>query len=454
MTQSDLKIQKGELKDMVLLFFFISLITFSNCLFLFVEKLLLASFSTEAMEAAVNAAYVCQIFQAPCVALVLMAQVFVGRYRGSQDLTAIGPAIWQFIWFSILSMIITVPLSLLYGEFYFASTSVEKIVFPYFYFLVSINFLYPLGAALSCFYVGQGKTRLVLFATLGSQIVKLILAYLLIFGWENWIPAWGLLGGALSTAIAQGCFCLLLLTIFLKGKNSSIFNTNGWRFQPKLFWSCVQPGLLRASNRILSFTSWAAIAHLMSAKGGDYILILSIGGTLFIFLPFIGDALCQAVTTTVAQILGSGRNDYLKKAFISGTFLSLIMIGLLCIPLILFPIEIFHHLFPKVDLNEKIIRHIFGGVWLSFAFYTWGFVPISYILAFKDMNFSFFVGAFNWINGFLLMYIAIQLWGIESYNFWTVLSIMHATTALLYLYRTHQLIKQNSQSKKLEPQFS
>jgi len=107
---------------------------------------------------------ICRIFQVSCTLLAMMAQVFVGRLYGAQDWKAIGPTVWQFIWFSLLSMIVTVPASLIYGKYYLQGTSFEALATPYFHFIIGINFLYPLGAALSCFYLGRGKTKMVVFA--------------------------------------------------------------------------------------------------------------------------------------------------------------------------------------------------------------------------------------------------------------------------------------------------
>ena len=427
-------IQTGGFKELVNLFFPILLITFSNYLFLFIEKLLLARVSVPTMEAAVNAAYVCQIFQAPCVALAMMAQVYVGRWYGANEWKSIGSGVWQFIWFSFLSMLITVPCSLIYGNFYFQGTGLQRIVQPYFNFLISINFLFPLGATLICFYIGRGKTRLVLLATLGSQLVKLALAYLLIFGW-GWIPALGLMGGAISTLISQGGFCLLLLFVFLNSKNTALYHSRAWHFQPFLFWGCIRPGLLRAANRVLNFTSWAAIAHLMTAKGGDYLLVLSVGGTLFIFLPFLGDAICQAQTTVVSQILGTRNYTLMHKAFRSGLLLALITIILSAVPLILFPSQTFDFLFPSMALEKMIVQKVFFGIWICFAFFTFAYIPLSYILAFADTKFSLFMGAFSWINGYLFMYVAIEITNIAANQFWLVLSLMHGSVALLYFYR-------------------
>ena len=185
----------------------------------------------------------------------------------------------------------------------------------------------------------------------------------------------------------------------------------------------------------MNFTSWASIAHLMSAKGGDYLLILSVGGTLFIFLPFLGDAICQAQTTVVSHILGSRKYEYLDKAFRSGSLLVLSTALILSIPLVIFPHLSFQLLFPSVVLDPFVIRIVLLGVWISFSFYTFGFVPISYILAFKDTKFSFFMGIFSWFNGYLLMYLLLSGLEMPASFFWIALSLMHGSNAFLYWWR-------------------
>jgi Na+-driven multidrug efflux pump len=429
----------GKMKEFAFLFFPILLMTFSSCLFLLVEKVLLARLSVEEMEAAITVAYICQIFQIVCISLAMMAQVSVAGWYGAQKWKTIGPGIWQFIWFSFLSMFLTIPVGLTYGNYFLAQTPIQEIARPYFYFLSSINFVYPLGTALSCFYLGQGKTRLVLIGSVGAQVLKLALAVPLILGCGSWIPSFGLLGGAISTLLAQGGYCAVLFGVFFWGENREKFASNIWRFQPKLFWECIQPGILRATNRILNVTCWASVAQLMAAKGGDYLIILSIGGALSLFLPFLGDAICQTQTIIVSQIIGARKFDLLGKAFFSGILLSLVFIVITSIILVGFSNFTFEYLFTNVPLNSGVVQRVFLGVWISFAFYTFGYVGISYILAFKDMNFSLLMGAFNWINGYLLMYIALEKIKISADMFWLVHSIMHGSTTLLYFLRTRTL---------------
>lgn len=434
---------KGKLKELLGLFLPIFLMTFSSYLFLLMEKVFLGDRSVQDMEAAVSAAYACQIMQVTCISIAALAQVFVGQWHGQQNWKLIGPGLWQFIWFSILSMIVTMPFNMAFGKFYFQNTAIESIVWPYFLFLISINFLFPLGTTLTCFYFGLKKTRLVLFASIGSQAIKLIFTYLLIFGWENWIPPMGLMGGAISTLIAQGGFCLLLLAFFLFNKEAEKYQTRQWRFQPKLFWECIQPGTLRAISRISTLLCWASITYLMTTKGGDYLLVLSIGGTLFLFLPCFSDALCQAQISVISNMLGAKQYAQLNKAFLVGVILVVAILFLLAFPMLFFPASTFHFFFPKISLDEETIRHVFLGVWLSFTFFIFNHLPLSYILSFKDTKFLLFMGAVNWLNGYLVMYIAIKWMQMPAHQFWTVLTLMHGSMSLLYYFRMKWLQEQS-----------
>lgn len=429
------QITTAGIRDFFALFFPALLMSFSSYFAIFIEKILLGRFSTEALQIAVSTNYACMIFQAPCKALAMMSQVFVGRWYGANERLKIGSGIWQFIWFSLLSMFVMVPLGMLYGKFYFHGTPIEQCGLPYFYSLLFINFLFPLGITLSSFYLGQRKTKLILLASFVCQTIKVVLAYFLIFN------GLGLMGGLISTAISQGAFCVFLLSCFMNTKNNALYQSRNWSFKPKLFWECIRHGFMRSITCILNFGSWSAISYVMTAKGGDYLLYLSIGGALFIFLPFLSDAICLSQTTIVSQIVGAKKYLSLKSAFRSGLALVSLMIAITSIPLLLCPISVFHFLFPKIILDPSVVRTLFLGVWLSFVCFVSGSVPIGYILAFKDMKFSMSMGLFNWINGFLLIYLTIEIFEAKAISFWFVLSIMHLTTAILYWVRMRKNIR-------------
>jgi Na+-driven multidrug efflux pump len=178
---------------------------------------------------------------------------------------------------------------------------------------------------------------------------------------------------------------------------------------------------------------------MMVIRGGKYILVLSIGGTLFIFLPFLTDALCQAQATVISQLIGAERIHKLKKALRSGYLLVLILSACVAVPLLFFPLKTFHFLFPDQILDQTSIYWLLLGVFASFCWLMVSYIPISTILAFRDMRFSFVMGLINWVNGFLLMYLFIEKVEISANHFWLALSLMHASNALLYHLRSRYL---------------
>lgn len=429
----------GTYRGVLRLFLPILGITFFNALFPFLEKLFLAQHSIVAVGASLNAVYVSQIFQLPCIAVAMMCQVYVARWQGSRELGSIGPGVWQFMWFAILSMGLTLPFGLMYGYLYFKDTEIQSMVLPYYTFLLGISFLYSLGAALGSFYLGLGKTRLVLWSNIAIQMLRVLLCYCFIFGLEGWIPALGIMGGPVSSLIAQGIFCILLLAVFLQKKYDALYRTRDWFFKIKMFKECLSPCFLRGINRLLCYLCWASIAHLMSSKGGDFFVVLSVGGSVFLFFPCIADAICEAQITVVSQILGKQRYELLNRAYASAVLLVLSFVSIFAIPMLLFPTTMFHILFPVVSLGDAEIRQIFLGLWVSFAFFTLMYVALAHVLSFKDMRFCLLMGAFNWINGFLLMYWMVEKVEIAADQFWLSLSLMHVSTAVLYMWRTRIL---------------
>lgn len=436
---------EGGFRSLWLLFLPLVGTTFCNGLFIFLEKLFLTRVSQEALEAALNITYASQIFQTATVSLVMMGQVYVGRWFGAGDKEKIGPGIWQFVWFSLLSMLVTVPLSLIYGMWYFHGIEIKETALPYFYIQTFLSFLYPLTASFSCFFLGQGKTKIVLIVNSIDQVIKIALSYLLIFGFNPFIQPIGILGGVVSNFIAQALLCITLGYLFLKKHNRDEFHTNLWQFKPQLFWECVNPGLFRALNRIFSYASWAAIAHLMATKGGDYILILSLGGSLSLFLPFFFDAIFQSQTILISQLIGARAFSGLAKALRSSFYLVSGCALIVAVPFLCLYEQTFDFLFQGIILNPNSIKHLFLGVWLWFAYFTFAAIPLSFILAFKDTQFYFYTGIIFWFTDYFLMAYFIEYFNIAPHHFWTILSIVQMTSTLpIYFLRMLHLKRRNA----------
>src|SRR6185437_9254570 len=273
------KYRAGGLREVIFLSVPIMLVLFSGSIIGILERIFLAKYSLDAMEGAVSALYLCRLFQLPCVSIALFTQVFVATYVGAKQFEKIGGCIWQMIWFSFLSLCITLPASLVVGPLFFEGTVIEQTGSQYFYVLAAVNCLYPLSAVLSSFYLGRGQAKLVVIATVVTHLLNAVLDILLIFGVENLIPPLGVLGAAIATAISQGFFCLVLFALFLRNSHRELYGVGNYAFNLQELWNYVKVGLPRALGRIMMLGIGAAAIHLITSKGGDYLIVLSIGAS-------------------------------------------------------------------------------------------------------------------------------------------------------------------------------
>jgi len=208
----------ASLRELVVLAFPIILTLICINLASFCDRLFFARYSLEAFEGCVSACCLIMLFQIPCVRLASIAQVFVGQKKGEGNSAKIGQYIWQMIWFSLLSLSLTLPLSALIGPLYFSGTVVQELGWTYFKGMMCANFLLPLGAALSSFFIGIGRTRFVVCAIMVALFLHLALDWMLILGIKGFIHPLGILGGIIANIVSQSMFCLLLFLVFFKLK--------------------------------------------------------------------------------------------------------------------------------------------------------------------------------------------------------------------------------------------
>jgi MATE family multidrug resistance protein len=225
MDQFSNSIVRGDLRTLIRISLPFTLFLFCESLVAFWERIFLSYQGIEAVSSALNGAYLAIAFQAPCIGIASMAQVFIGHYQGRGELKRIGPCVWQLIWFSLLSLVITLPLSFWSSSLFFRGTAIQQLAPPYFNILAWGNFLFPLNVALTSFYLGRGKTMLVTLLLLASYACNVVLCWALIFGIKGLILPLGIRGAALAKCISMGIFCLIFLGSFLNRKNRELYDT-------------------------------------------------------------------------------------------------------------------------------------------------------------------------------------------------------------------------------------
>lgn len=196
---------------------------------IFCDRLYLANYSADALNAAVSAGTFWWATTFAVVTLCSMAEVFVAQYNGAKRYQKLGEPVWLMIWLALFSVVF----------FFLLGTVVNDSLFKAGFF----NANEVAYAAISAFFIGQGKTRIIQWMALLGNAVNIALDPLFIFGVKGWIPEMGLKGAAIATGLGILIQIVILGALFLRSENRTHFGTAQWRFRPSAFWRCLKVGL-------------------------------------------------------------------------------------------------------------------------------------------------------------------------------------------------------------------
>jgi MATE family multidrug resistance protein len=432
-------IVKGDLRTLIRISAPLMFFLFCEALTSFCERIFLSYHSIDSVHVSLSASYLATIFQAPCIAIGAMAQIFVGFYQGSNELKRIGSCVWQLIWFSLLSFLVTLPLSYLISFWYFKDTFIEKVGIEYFLILAFGNFLFPLSTALSSFYLGRGKTLLVTGLMLGSYILDLFLSWFLIFGVASIIPALGAKGAALAKCISLGTVCCIFLVTFLNKNNRELYGTGVWHFSPTLLWHYMRSGIVRALGYLSSKICWSVTCYIMIKKGGKHLDILTIGGTIITFLVFTTNGIYKAILTIASNLIGGAQDSEIWRLCRSFILYSGMIFFILSIPLILFPNMLAYFFDPLTrELFNQTFKEINLWIWLYMLALTVQMSFCALLVTLGELKFQLYCYLFLWPLFPILVYVGIGIKGWSADKLWLIMASESLIAMFFFFTRLRQ----------------
>ena len=394
----------------------------SGTLMIFADRLILAQYSVNAMNAAVSAGIIVGVLQYGGIHFTSIAQVFAGENYGAKRFAKVAEPVWQMIWFSMATFIIFLPLAF-YGAELLLPNRFEEFSLPYFRWLMAFGPTLPLIAALTAFYVCQGKTTLVMVSALISNVLNVILDIILVFGIAGWIPEMGTAGAAIATVISQLLQILLLFRVFITPRNQAKFKTWNCHLNFKVIWQCFNVGYPNALGHMIEISAIAVIVYLMTIVSATHATVLSVALSTFILFTFFHGGLQRGIITVAANLMGAKNTQLIPKLVRSSLVIYLGFAVLLIIPLIVYPFPLIdafltEDVFPAASLGQvKSITRI-ALIWLWFAIIfdsmKWGFMGI--LTVGKDTKFIMLVNASSvWIFAVLPIYFFVLVWGASAH---------------------------------------
>ncbi len=318
------KHREGSIRELWSLGFPLMLSSFSVMFMLFVDRLLLARYSTDALNAAVNATTLGWGFYFGWMVMCSIAEVFVAQYNGADQKHKFGEPVWQMIWLALASVLCFLPLAMWGDKWFYGSSPDYEMERSYFSWMMLFGPSFPLYTALCGFFVGQGKTRIITILAIIANFINAVLDVILIYGIEGWVPSLGIAGAAIATS-GSGIFQSAVLGyIFLRKENRENHGTANYHFRYKPFLQCIRVGLPGAVFVSCESLGWASFYWMMTLVGDTYITIVGICQSIAILFYFFAEGINKASTAIAGNLIGGKRTNIIKDVLAAGARLHLI----------------------------------------------------------------------------------------------------------------------------------
>lgn len=432
----------GSLRELWTISFPLMLSLMSGSCMIFIDRLLLARFSIDALNACVNATVIAAALQFASLTTAAIAEVFVGQYNGAGQYKKIGEPVWQMIWFSILSAIFFIPLGLFAGPLFFFDPMFAHLEIAYFKWLMYFGPIFCLSAALSSFYIGRGSVNFVTAIVILANLLNVVLDLLLIFGFEPFVPSLGIAGAAIATGISQSVQCIILFFGFMLPKYRIQFGTSNWAFNKSCFVQCLKIGLPNSIAHTLEILAWAVFFRMMTMVGDEHITVVAICQSIFMLFAFIAEGVSKGSTAIAANLIGAKQWDLVWKLFRSGIkfyFQAFLVLGLILVvdpgPLI----DWFIGGDPTIASNETIKNVAISAclwMWVYFLFDGIHWLAIGLLTAAGDTKFLLWVsGLSSWFFAVLPIYFFIVIQGHQADVAWLITAVYAFLACVIYLWR-------------------
>ncbi|MFK8111112.1 MAG: MATE family efflux transporter [Rubripirellula sp.] len=250
-------------------------------LVLFADRTLLLWYDGPAMSASMAGGNLFWVLTCLPVGITSMTGAIVSQYVGANERGNIGRFLWQSLWLSFFFM----PLFAIYAyhaPWLFTSTGQPTE-------LISLEVTYlrilmfgaagmVLETALSGFFSGTERTSVIMWVSLGSGLLNLLLDFVLIFGFGP-IPAMGIAGAAIGSVAAFWFKAVVYAALLLRPQFESIYQfRKGFSFDLPLL------------KQLLFFGFPTGLMY-MTEAGGFAVIVLRIGN--------LGDIPLRATTMAI-----------------------------------------------------------------------------------------------------------------------------------------------------------
>jgi MATE family multidrug resistance protein len=284
----------------------------SETVMLFVDRLFLSRVSQLHLSAAMAGGLTNFTVASIFIGIAGYVNAIVAQYYGARRQEQCARATAQSVYFSLMAAPLLVGIATVVPNFFEwighdpGQVPLESI---YAQWLIAGAVLILLRNALTGFFLGIGRTRIVMVSNISAMLVNIPLNYILIFG-KLGFPELGMVGAAIGT-LGGGLTALVILFVaYLSRRMHDRYGTRtAWAFDREMLGRLLRFGTPAGIEVFLNVLAFNLFVQMMHGYGANVAAATTItfNYDIVAFIPMLG--LGVATTAVVGQYIGGDDPD-------------------------------------------------------------------------------------------------------------------------------------------------
>ena len=299
-------------------------------LFGLVDAYFVAKLGTTALSVVTLTEALLMIVFAIAIGFSMGTTALVARRVGEGDVPAASRTAWQSILVGIALAIVVAIIGVTGPRFLMglmgASPEMLEAGSTYFAIVFGANITIVLLFLINAIFRGAGDASLAMYSLWIANGINIVLDPLLIFGLGP-IPALGLEGAAIATAIGRGIGVLFQLWILFSGHGKIGIDLRRLGIDPALMWRLIRVSAMGVLQFAISTLSFVFLAVIMARIGEAALAGHTIAVRLITFVLLPAWGVSNAAATLVGQNLGAGKPDRAERSVWITSFVNMCILG-------------------------------------------------------------------------------------------------------------------------------
>lgn len=413
----------------------------SGSLMFFADRLYLAHYSVEAMNAlAIGGIWSFFLLVIP-FSVCEITEVFVGKYNGAQNKNLTARPVWQMLWLSFFIAPFLVLGSYMIAHGIFDPKSLQA---DYLTTFICFSPMQLAAIAISGFFIATGRVKVITYAHIAANILNVLLAPLFIFTFKL-----GIQGAAFASGISFLLLSTILALFFLSKKNRAEFKTDLFAFDYHFTKEMLSVALPSGLGRAVEVLAHCGFFTIMAASGFETLTAVTFVQSFYLLCCFVIDAISKGTTAIVSNLIGAKQEksvlDVLRSACLLHAMVSIIiaLFGYFSIETVLQMTLTTQDMYLLYDKNFLWSVKV-AMCWMSLFFLLDGYVWIlgGHLTARSDTKFLLYASlATNWLTYLLPIYLLATYVGIGSAGSWAIIAFNSFVLCIVYALRTKKQLQ-------------